>query len=271
MNRLGYSAEDLACSPYARFFNPYMAPLPAHVLDALSKGCVARELLPAVTEAARLQQPGYATLETGYTIMADGSARVACLTKMPGVTPAMWDWWFAWHGSEGLRYKLWHPLAHVDVGWADGRSDLASYVGRTSNIVEYVGAACLKLRLRFVPPGELGYDESALAANGEVAICGRGGLAGLPFDAVWLVHHVRPVVGGAEMRSRFWIFGENMCLRALPGGLGRAIGLAVAQTQRQGAVQAAELLVHCAQEMNHLAALLPELYAEFGPAARRTA
>jgi hypothetical protein len=28
---------------------------------------------------------------------------------------------------------------------------------------------------------------------------------------------------------------------------------------------AAELLVHCAQEMNHLAAILPGLYAAFGP------
>jgi hypothetical protein len=271
VNRLGYSPEELARSPYARYFNPQMAPLPAHVLDALSKGCVARELLPPVAEAARLQQPGHTILENGYTIMADGSARIACLTKMPRVTPEMWDWWFAWHGSEGLRYKLWHPLAHVDVGWADGRSDLAGYVGRTSNIVEYLGSACLNIRLRFVPPGELGFDESALAASGEVVVCARGGLAGLPFDAVWLVHHIRPVAGGAEMRSRFWIFGENVCLRGLRGGLGRAIGLAVSQTRRQSGAQAAELLIHCAQEMNHLAAFLPDLYAEFGPASRRTA
>jgi hypothetical protein len=41
------------------------------------------------------------------------------LTQMPKVTPAMWDWWFAWHGSEAQRYKLWHPRAHISSKWAD--------------------------------------------------------------------------------------------------------------------------------------------------------
>ncbi len=134
---LGYDDVELKTSAYARFFDPQMAELPPHVLEALSKGAVAHELLPPFEQLGYLQSDGYSHLENGYTLAPDGSARIACLTEMPGVTPAMWEWWFAWHGSEALRYKLWHPLAHVDVGWADGRGDLEYYIGRTSNITEY--------------------------------------------------------------------------------------------------------------------------------------
>ena len=60
---------------------------------------------------------------------------------------------------------------------------------------------------------------------------------------------------------------------SLRGWFGRAIGLLAAQTQRYTAQQAAELLIHDAQEMNHLAAILPELDGAFGPqfAAARSA
>lgn len=266
--QLGYSDHDLRHSPYAPFFNPRMAELPDHVLDALAKGPVASELLAPVERAAELAEPGYQWVENGYTVTGDGAGRIACLTHMPGVTPAMWSWWFAWHGSEALRYKLWHPLAHVDVRWADGRSDLDHYVGRTSLITEYLGAACMKVSLTFVPPATLGFDEAQLAARGEVAICGRGRIAGLPMEVAWLVHHIRPVAGGAEMRSRFWMGGRNVNPIGMPGVVGRSIGLLAAQTRRYSTRQAVEMLIHDAQEMNHLAAILPALYATFGPGAQ---
>ena len=182
---------------------------------------------------------------------------------MPGVTPAMWNWWFAWHGSHAQRYKLWHPRAHVHVAWEDGRSDLDHYVGRLSKVVEYVGAARLNLTIRFVPPSSLGLDESLLAQRGETAICARGGLAGTPMETGWLIHHVRPVPGGSEMRSRFWIGGANVRPRAMTGPVGALIGRAASRLAPLPIRQAADLLVHCAQEMNHLAAILPQLHETF--------
>jgi hypothetical protein len=38
----------------------------------------------------------------------------------PGVTPAMWSWWFGWHGCDTRRYKLWHSPAHLFAAWKDG-------------------------------------------------------------------------------------------------------------------------------------------------------
>ncbi|HVP84047.1 MAG TPA: hypothetical protein VMS78_04935 [Rhizomicrobium sp.] len=260
---LGFDAQECATSPYARFFNPDMAPLPEHVREALLAGGIAHELMPAIDRAKDLQTPGYWPVETGYTFAPDRSVRIFVLTKMPNVTPAMWDWWFAWHGSHAQRYKLWHPRAHVHVAWQDGRDDLPNYVGRLSNVVEYIGPTRMKLTIRFVPPSALGFDEKLLAARGETAICARGGIGGTPMETGWLIHHVRPIPGGCEMRSRFWIAGENVRPRGMQGGAGAFIGRAASRFAKFTATQAADLLVHCAQEMNHLAAFLPDLYATF--------
>lgn len=262
---LGFDAAERAQSPYARFIHPDMAPLSDAVRAALLTGGVAHELLAPVERACELQREKYWPVETGYTRSPDGATRIFVLTPMPGVTPAMWDWWFAWHGSEAQRYKLWHPRAHVHAAWADGRNDLTHYVGRTSNVVEYVGSQRLNLAIRFVPPSRLGLNEKALAAKGEVAICARGAIAGMPIDTGWLIHHVRPTEGGAEMRSRFWLAGANVRPRGMDGAAGKAIGRAAAFLASFTPLQASDLLVHCAQEMSHLAAILPKLHAAFGP------
>ena len=262
---LGYTADELASSPYAHFYQPDMAPLPAHVREAIALGLQTVELLPPVASAPLLQSPGYWPVENGVTISPDGAFRIFVRTDMPGVTPAMWDWWFAWHGSHAQRYKLWHPRAHLHVAWADGRSDLHYYVGRTSQVVEYVGNQRLNLAIRFVSPASLGLDEARLRREGEVAICARGSMAGTPMETGWLIHHVRPVPGGSEMRSRFWLAGSNIRPRGMSGAAGALLGRVAAKFAPLTGNMAMELLVHCAQEMNHLAAILPELYASFGP------
>ena len=264
---LGFTAEELATCPYARFFNPELAPLPEHVKEALLIGGQASELFPPVERACDLQASGYWPVETGYTVAPDGAVRICALTIMPRVTPAMWDWWFAWHGCDGDRYKLWHPRAHVDVAWADGRDDLA-YVGRTSNVVEYIGPKLFKVAIRFVTPANVGFDEQRLRDNGEVAICARVGLAGAPILTGWLVHQIRPIPGGSEMRTRIWMGGDNVRPMGMPGAIGGAIGRTAYRLQPLTIAQINELIVHDNHEMNHLAGFLPELYAAFGPNAQ---
>ena len=266
---LGYSDSELASSPYARFFKPDMAPLPAHVREAIAVGLQTVDLMPPIESAPDLQGAGYWPVETGVTISPDHAVRVFVLTHMPGVTPVMWDWWFAWHGSEAQRYKLWHPRAHMHAAWADGRADLSDYIGRTSRVVEYVGNQRLNLGIRFVHPASLGLDEARLTRDGEVAICARGSMAGTPMETGWLIHHVRPVSGGSEMRSRFWLAGSNIRPRGMPGPVGALLGRVAAKLAPLTSNMAVELLVHCAQEMNHLAGILPELYATFGPGKKR--
>lgn len=262
--RLGLTAAECQHIPHGRFYEPDMKPLQAQVVDALLAGGQAHALFPPVEKAGDLTDEGDWPVETGYARTPDMGISVFCLTRMPRVSPRMWDWWFGWHGCEASRYKLWHPKSHVAARWADGKSD-ERYVGRTSLIVEYLGSELHKAAIGFVRPAEMGVDEDRLARQGEVAICARVGIPGTPIKAGWLVHHVRPVAGGAEMRSRMWMGGRNAALGADPGWLGKAIAMALRPRVKRLLPDPAELLAHNASEMAHLAGFLPDLFAEFGP------
>ncbi len=265
---LGYSSTDLANSAYAGFFNSDMAPLPEAVREAVLTGPIAQELMPGIGAVQSFVKDRSAGIDTGFTYCSDGETRVFDLTKMPGVSPEMWKWWFAWHGSEDLRYKLWHPRAHVSASWADGKGETGDYVGRTSYVVEYIGAELLHGAIRFVRPSTLGIDEEELARSGAIAICARIGPQSPAIDAGWLVHHVYPVSGGSEMRSYFWLGGRHISSRSGNGLATGLIRLMAKVFPKATRVPAAELLVHCAQEMGHLASILPGLYGEFGPGAK---
>lgn len=256
---LGYRGAD-ADTPWGHHFDPELRPLHPHVVEALSFGPQAQPLLTDRDDVAAFVAAGAEATEDGYAVCRDGSIRVAVRTPMPGVSPAMWDWWFGWHGSDSRRYKLWHPRAHVSAEWADHGSD-GSYVGRTSLVREYLGSTFAYAAIQFVSPAAFGIDH---LPEGDVAICARLGDATKPVDVGWLVHHVRPTADGAEMRSRFWLGGSHIAVRGdrpAQALLDRAAQAVATRVLGPSAQSAAELMIHCSQEMTHLAAFLPELHA----------
>lgn len=262
---LGMHDGELDNKPYSKFWNPRMAPLPEHAREALLVGALAAPLLPPLSDAPRLLQAGEQEVENGLGLRDDGTLYVAIRTDMPDVSPEMIDWWFGWHGSEAPRYKLWHPRAHVHARWGSpvppGTRGRARYVGRVSFVDEYLGSRMSHVTIGFVPPASLGLDEEALSDPREsTAICARIGLQDLPVLAGALVHHVRRVPGGAEMRSRFWLGGEAASVRL--GLLGSLATPVVRRVASPGLAVGRDLLVHCAQEMAHLASFLPRLHAE---------
>lgn len=214
---LGYRNDD-ADTPFGKFFKPEMAPLPQHVVVALQHGPQAGMALLAFDDAASIVDEGYQQTENGYGILGDGSMQVSVRTDMPGVTPAMWAWWFGWHGSDTRRYKLWHPRAHLSARWKDGDQD--SGAGRR-------GAQ------RYV-------------------------------DAGWFVHQVRSTPGGSEMRSRFWMGGPHIAVRKAPEVASKAVRPIASKLIGVSESTARNLLVYCAQEMNHLAGFLADLWESFG-------
>lgn len=261
---LGYRDAD-ADTPFAVFFNPDMAPLPRHVVEALEHGPQAGPTLLAFDDLPTLDNDGYQQTENGYGVMDDGSIQVSVRTHMLGVTPAMWSWWFGWHGSDSRRYKLWHPRAHISAAWQDGddagRRGSTRYVGRTSLISEYIGSSKLHAAIRFVAPATVGLPA---ADDTVVPVCARLGAGDVPVDAGWLVHHIRAIGDGSEMRSRFWLGGPHIALRGGPGVANRIVRPVASYVLGASADYARNLLVHCAQEINHLAGFLPALYARFG-------
>ena len=65
------------------------------------------------------------------------------------------------------------------------------------------------------------------------------------------------------MRSRMWLGGENVSLGYQTSLLFKLMNLILGQFSRVMTPNPADLLVHNAQEMSHLASFLPQLYATF--------
>lgn len=268
---LGMRPGDMDGKPYARHWNPRLSPLPADVCQALSHGPVAAPLLPPLEEAAEVFERSSERLEFGYAAAKSGGLRIALCTQMPRVVPGMIDWWFGWHSDEPQRYKLWHPLAHVHAAWKSpppsGSQGRARYVGQTSFVDEYVGSELGSYAIRFLPPAEVGLDERRLADPQQAtAVCARIGFVQLPFDFGYLIHYLDRTSEGCRMRSRFWVGGEHAQARG--GGPVGAAAVQVAKRLMKPSLEVGRaLLVHCSQEMSHLATFLPDLHAELANGA----
>jgi hypothetical protein len=263
---LGMRDGDLRDKPYAKHWNPRMVPLAPHAIEALAAGPMAAPVMLALEDAGRLLEPGDHDVENGFCLTHRGAMHVAIRTGMPGVTPAMVDWWFGWHSDEPQRYKLWHPRAHVHAEWASpgvpGATGRARYVGRVSHVDEYLGSTLGRFAIRFVAPADLGIAGPSIAEpDGDTMVCARAGFADYPVDAGYLVHHVRRVAGGSEMRSRFWLGAPYAAGR---GGLASVAVRVAKGLRRPSETDGRALLAHCAQEMTHLASFLPRLHAELG-------
>ena len=257
---VGFSPEDFKKS-YGKYYDETIVALAPHVQYALEHAPFPAGTLPPFSEVTYLENEGYTDMETGYTVEADGSIHTAILTQMPGVTPEMWDWWFGWHGSQDSRYKLWHPKSHVSAVWEDGGEDVA-YIGRNSIIEEYIGEEFTDGLIQFKSPTEFGFSFDAVKDPSKaVYICARAGHSKFPIDFGYLVHQIRAVEGGSEMRSRFWMGGKYVHVRRE----GILPDLASSFLQKQKLLPAdfgRSIVIHCSEEMTHLAAFLPKLYSE---------
>lgn len=266
---LGILRNELKGRSYERYFRWETSPLPDHVEEALQQGeSSAGEVLPRA-DLNRLLEPGYLPLETGYATLPDGTAHVAVLTRFPGTTGEMIDWWFGWHGTEAERYKLWHPQAHLfsqmryERTKVSGLSDRQKYIGNTSYVDEYVGPLIHRLAITFHEPRHFGLAEHSFRDAGvSTAICARVGFSDRPVDSGHLIHLIRETPEGCEMRSRFWV-GEAH-LRILPerNPMDRLLGTRFVRRLMIPEGLGRDLLVHCAEEMNHLASFLPALFAQ---------
>ena len=266
---LGILRNELRGKSYERFFRWEMNPLPDHVERVLGQGeSDPDDVLPRA-DINRLIEPGYLPLETGYSTLPDGSAHVAVLTQFPGATGEMIDWWFGWHGAETERYKLWHPQAHLFTQSRYERTDVSDftdrqkYIGNTSYVDEYVGPLIHRLAISFREPRDFGLAEDSFKDAGiGTAICARVGFNDKPVDSGYLIHLIRETEEGCEMRSRFWM-GESH-FRLLPEGnpMDRLLQTRFVRQLLMPERIARHLLIHCAEEMNHLASFLPALFAQ---------
>lgn len=264
MPRVPVSMEDKQKSYYKYFVRPMAAP-PPECMAAIKEGPGNVQDALRIHDRNRLFEPGNLPGEFGWWSFEDGTAMIANQTFMPGVTGEMFDWWFAWHPIDRLRYGIWDPEDHYDVYLEDkGRAlDMSlsareRHWGSVHYVWEDVGFGSTDLlRIDFKRPAEMGYDEAKVdteACNALVcANCRVYGKADMPDVPVVMTHFLRPVAGGSELRSRFW-FGwqviEGQPVKLLPDGVSVPPPAAIA------------LLTHNVVEFTNLAAILPSVYAE---------
>jgi hypothetical protein len=246
--------EDL--SPYQLLIEPAAGPIRAAVAAGVRPGA----LLP-LSEAASVLC-GLLPWPDQVVRAPDGRVLVTCTTELPGVTPAMIDWWFGWHLPSSARYRLWHPKAHVAARVREDRTHLPDdrprYIGNVSYVDEYIGASLKKLAIEFVPPAEFGVASSL--PPGATAVCARTSDRLMGGEGGRLIHLVRPTESGAQMRSAFWLGQIEHQWPLMDRLMG---GMLNTRRMRQLLVpdqMALDLLLHCGEEMQHLGKFLPRLF-----------
>ena len=240
-------------SPLYKYFERDIAPVPEETAKKIlacdfPEGCA---LHP--TEMDRLFDPGYLPGEFGIYTLEDGGLMIANYVKMPGVTPEMFDWWFAWHGLNSLRYKIWNRDEHYYVQTQNVSQALdksLSMKERYWNTTHAIRESLLPdqppvdVRLTFLPPEKVGFSPEKLKNFNGTIVC-TGGMS-------IMVHFVRPTPDGSELRTRFWI-GYS----AVEGKVEKFPGFTA--NPKMGIA----FLLHNVKEFTHLAKILPEVYAEF--------
>ena len=263
---------DEKAKPYSKYYyrphagaSPELAPL-LEDHEPMDAG----EALP-IELMSDLLKPGYLPGETGYCTFPNGGAQVAARHPMPGVTPEMVNWWFAWHGLESLRYMLWSPKDHFAVDMTDedrakvldpDRPLVLKFQGITHHVYEDIGGGADDLWITFMTPEDFGFDMSRWKAPNVATLVAanvRIKASGAPDDApllpVAMCHFIRelPHGEGIEFRTRFWMGWQIVDKKpqfSLPPGV------KIPEAVPSG------LFEHCILEYSNLRVLLPEIYAE---------
>lgn len=253
--------EERALS-YAKYYDLPITPIPPEKLAVLQAGPIDPKLALPIERRNDLLNPGYLDCEVGWCVMENGTGYLANLTPMPGVTPEMFNWWFAWHGLEDMRYRIWDPEDHFYARQQNpdrikdpGVPMREKNWGTVHFVLEDIGPGPDELVLNFQYPHVLGYDEDKVGTPACAAMqCanGHGPVPGQGVAAI-MTHMVREIEGGVELRSRFWIgYGlvNGQVVKLLPDGV---------QVPKEAPMG---LFAHNLKEFGHLAAILPSLYAE---------
>ena len=253
-------------SPYYKYFIREMARGDAEKYAQIKKGPSDPANALPVQDMNRLFEDGYLPCEFGYCRMPDHTLTVANLTDMPNVTVEMFDWWFAWHGLDPMRYKMWDPEDHyycLSRNPEQAKNDALPMKARYWNTVHDVTEDASgfqelgtkqrkpgKIAITFCRPEEIGFDPEKLRHFDGTIVC-----AGNEKSPTIMCHFVRPTNTGCELRTRFW-FGY--CVRD-----NRPVKCKIPPPRILPISQVQGLLAHNVKEFSNLAAILPEVYEEF--------
>lgn len=244
--------------PYAKYWERELTPIAKEKVDIIQG--------PAIDPSQALPFEGRndfisgndVEIKSGFCVMENGTGYVANEMFMPGVTPEMFYWWFAWHsiGSD-LRYKIWdkEDHYHARANRPDYVADPAVPVSEktwnvTHDVLEDIGGGADKLIINFKKPSDAGYDMKNIGtAECAALVCafGEGSAPAL------MTHMCKEVDGGIMFYSRFWMgYGliEGKAVKLLPDGV------------QIPEIAPRALFAHGVKEYTNLASILPDIYKE---------
>lgn len=249
---------------YFKYYDVEMTPPPQEKIGKVLAGPIDPSKALHINDRNRLFEPGYHEEEVGYCIFPDGTGYVANHTPMPGITSEMFDWWFAWHGLDDLRYTIWDNEDHYyarTMQPSKATNPLLStkekYWDTTHHVLEDTGMGPEGLFINFKNPGDLGFDTSKIGTEAcSTIVCANGVGDGQPPFAsppTIMCHFIRNTEDGVELRTRFWMgwkCEDGIMSKALRDGV------------RMPPMGPMALCLHNIKEFTNLATLLPKVYAE---------
>lgn len=245
--------EEQKKSPLYKYLEIPVEPVPEDVERKIMSMSFADAEGMNLADINTMFDDGYSHCEFGLFHNPDGGCMIANLTQMPGVTADMFDWWFAWHGLDTMRYMIWDKDDHIycqTQNVEQALDDSLSFRERfwnTEHVLEeqlMEGREPVRTRLHFVHPTEIGFDPEKFAAFKGTIVC-------TPAPAI-MVHFLRPVEGGSELRTRFFM-GYSMG----PNGENQIPDFPWFEEANKA------MLMHNVKEFTHLAKVLPDVYNEF--------
>ena len=269
--------------PYAKYYTEYWE-TPFHQrADVLAwaekagkyqlSSMAGPEQLLHIRDVRRMLDPDYRRdgWHEGWTLFPDGTGVVCIRTPFPGTTSAIFQWWFAWHVLEDIRYMLWYPPAHYGIApTLEYRQKLAdpsqtlfakTHGGNSVHLVyestQIDALSCVAAKavpwhsIPFQDPQARGFlpeDLARMEREGCAAIC--GGQRMLHFFAE------RTDGSGGDLYTHFW-FGIH------PDGQGGWRGLKE-KPDPQLIPPILNIAQHAVKEFARLARILPGIYREEG-------
>jgi phloretin hydrolase len=274
----GYNmSEQIKLSPeeekksYSKYFYKEPGAPDKGALEKMAEPMDPSKALP-ITKINDLLNPGYFEVEAGWCMLPQGGLYVSNYTRMPGVTVDMFNWWFWWHSLEDARYKIWWPHGHFGISVSDRDRAIITdprtpvterFQGRTHFVLENTGGPSTeKIAISFMTPEMLGFDMSRFRSPNVGTVVGANGVSlllnpppGAPVfkTPACMLHFIREIDGGVELRTRFWI-GYHILDKKPQYSMPK--GAMIPPFVAQG------LAMHNVLEFSNLRSFLPQIYAE---------